>query len=201
MNLWDVESIKGKKVEDQGYTHCVFIHIPKNGGTSVRKYFGELDWCIENQTNAHGRIVGLPQELVNSSYFWALFRDPYKRAESIYHHMMHFNKVGLEFNDFWAQVFKAGTQLNLQFHDPTNVVLKPQSWWFHPKLHLFQFHDIEQACKSVANRFKLETLEEFPHENNNPKGPIEWQDVTLRRIEMLYAADVMFFNNIPGAKK
>lgn len=55
----------------------VFIHIPKTGGTSIRKYLFGSD------NGGHVRLIDLPKEYHNYDSF-AFVRNPYSRVLSVY---------------------------------------------------------------------------------------------------------------------
>ena len=65
-----------------------FVHIPKNGGTSIREaircHFQEDVIEVIYENHVHSKIDKLP------SYFsFAVLRDPYQRAVSFYNEMYH----------------------------------------------------------------------------------------------------------------
>ena len=81
----------------------IFIHIPKNGGTSMYKSFGQpskqYDWHIPAK---YLRSV-VSEEIWNTYYKFAFIRNPWDRLVSLYHFIGERESTG-EFNE-WVTTY------------------------------------------------------------------------------------------------
>ena len=126
----------------------IFIHIPKNAGTSIEEYFG--NGSVRVQPNKHADIHEIKTKLKNSYNNYTKFtiiRNPYDKMVSWYFYLKknlgeNYNVV--EFNEWIKDPSKFW-----HADDPISF-LKPQYKWVDDTVVLLKF---ENLYKELNNFF------------------------------------------------
>jgi len=186
---------------------CIFIHIPKTGGTSVEQFIRDQDrndiqylGVRNNRSMHHMTASQLKLELLptqyNSYYRFSIVRNPYDRLLSEY---------------YWSPVLghKKG-HTKLEFLKHVILIVRHQLYYtniyfdhFIPQYkfvyeqkrlqvhHLFKFEDMEWV-KTFLSR-KLNIHSEFPYFNKTEIPKEEWSEEEKKLIYALYQEDFKRF--------
>ena len=184
----------------------VFIHIPKCGGTSVRKAIQKkLGGKHYNRTWIKGWKVEAPQEdgrlwnqhatydryaltVPNDYMYIAQVRNPFDRFESMWKHMTRakFTDVGFEkWGNDSIDALKGGDWQSLftirqpgHISDPS-VLFKPQWHFVRDDVIIFKMED-----KNIWNLLGLKET----HLNTSP-GKCKWSAKLFRKVQQFYERD------------
>jgi hypothetical protein len=187
---------------------CIFIHIPKTGGTSIEQFIKDngknnllLIGCINNRSLQHLTINELR---IMIPYFYKIYykfsvvRDPYERLLSEYY----WNpsnigyKNGKSKRDFLNKVTEI-VQKEKYFNNVYNDHFIPQYnfLFYKNKLlvdQLFKYEDLEVVSKFLKKKFKIER--NFPYLNRNKFEKESWNHEDKEIIYNLYKNDFLYFD-------
>ena len=134
--------------------NTIFIHIPKNAGTSIETYFKKEDF--KKQPRKHADIKDIKNEFLNlyESYSkFAIIRNPYDRIVSWYF----FTKQKLTsmektykmapFNDWIKDPSKYWKAIK----DPISF-LKPQYEWIDETVEIIKFENLDIELNSFFKK-------------------------------------------------
>lgn len=186
---------------------CIFIHIPKTGGTSVEQFIRDHDkndiqyLGVRNNRSMHHMTasqlkIELPLTQYNTYYRFSIVRNPYDRLLSEY---------------YWSPVigYKKG-HTKTEFLKHVIYIVRHQLYYtniyfdhFIPQYkfvydqkklqvhHLFKFEDMEWIKKYLSK--KLNISSEFPCFNRTETEKEEWTDDERKIIYKLYQEDFKRF--------
>ena len=128
----------------------IFIHIPKNAGTSIEEYFG--NGSVRIQPSKHADIHEIKKKFKNSYNNYRKFtiiRNPYDKMVSWYFYLK--RNLGkkyrvVEFNEW----IKDPLQL-WHANDPISF-LKPQHEWIDDTVVLLKFENLNKELKQFFNK-------------------------------------------------
>tara|TARA_X000001382_G_scaffold98562_1_gene72954 strand:+ start:82 stop:618 length:537 start_codon:yes stop_codon:yes gene_type:complete len=128
----------------------IFIHIPKNAGTSIEEYFGNESFRI--QPSKHADVHEIKKKFKNSYNNYKKFtiiRNPYDKMVSWYFYLKrnlgeNYNIV--EFNE-WIKEPSSFWHAN----DPISY-LKPQCDWIDDTVEIIKFENINKELNSFFNK-------------------------------------------------
>jgi len=173
---------------------CVFIHIPKTGGKSMRRVVTKGD-------RSESMFYQLPQEW-RDAFSFAFVRNPFDRMVSAYYwHKKYKHKFGeaarISFGRFVdvALDWSIGFQVRTTWQQYVRHHTIPQTHPYHGLQYakfIGRFEAIQDDFKVVANRLGVDA-NELPHVNksNKPKGYRQFFDKQLRaRVERFYRQDL-----------
>ena len=128
---------------------CIFIHIPKNAGTSIEEYFG--NGSVRIQPSKHADIYEIKRKFKNSYNNYRKFtiiRNPYDKMVSWYfylkrnlgenHNIIEFNEWIKNPSKFWHA------------NDPISF-LKPQCEWIDDTVVFLKFENLNKELKQFFN--------------------------------------------------
>jgi chondroitin 4-sulfotransferase 11 len=182
---------------------CIFVHIPKNGGTSIKKL---LD--ITSDKKYYHRPATKLKEIYKKEwgdYFkFGVVRNPWDRVVSIYNYYKFNKKCGIKNIDYDFDVFcdkLCNSPERWMAGDYSHEIRSFQyNWLFDRDKQLvdkiIRFENYKEEVKSLIHRFKLK--KEVPHERvSNQKEKhysIMYKDETKKMIEERFSLDIKKFN-------
>ena len=128
----------------------IFIHIPKNAGTSIEEYFGNESFRI--QPSKHADVHEIKKKFKNSYNNYKKFtiiRNPYDKMVSWYFYLKrnlgeNYNIV--EFNE-WIKEPSSFWHAN----DPISY-LKPQCDWIDDTVEIIKFENINKELNNFFGK-------------------------------------------------
>ncbi len=166
----------------------VFIHIPKNAGTSIRRALEGVRGCRRDlQESTHETAAQVLERLPQAKgfRFWAVLRNPYSRAESMYRYL---RGQGIweegDFRDFCDSLTVRRHWLH------TLNVTKPQAYFLAgaPVTTTFAYEDLERLWPAMSEDFaRMPT--ELGKANTSPAAPTPWTQFETDCISHVYEDD------------
>ena len=187
---------------------CIFIHIPKTGGTSVEQFIKDNDrntllfiGVRNNRSLQHlmARELKLTIPYIYKKYYkFSIVRNPYDRLLSEYYWNPTVNlayKSGKSKKDFLISISNIVKNKNY-FSNIYNDHFIPQYDYLHHnnKLlvnQLFKYEDLEWVSSYLKK--KLNIKRDFPYLNKTTIKKEEWNDEEKEIIYNLYKNDFIFF--------
>ena len=187
---------------------CIFIHIPKTGGTSIEQYISDHGrhylrylGIMNNRSAHHFTAIELRKQvyqIFNYYYKFSIVRNPYDRLLSEY---------------YWTPIqgigYKAGKDRSYFLYHVQNIVHNkkyfetiyhdhfiPQYMFIYEgkKLlvdQLFKYEDLEWVSQYLKR--KLDIKRDFPLLNKTNIQKVEWTEVQKNKIYNLYKKDFELF--------
>jgi len=168
---------------------AIFIHIPKNAGTSIEQYFG--NGSVRIQPSKHADIYEIKKRFKNSYNNYRKFtivRNPYDKMVSWYFYLkkqlgkqydiIEFNKWIEDPSKFWHA------------NDPISF-LKPQHEWIDNTVQIIKFENIN---KELNDFFKEEINLPITNESNHNYYLEYYNNKSLNVISNRYKKDFEKFN-------
>ena len=128
---------------------CIFIHIPKNAGTSIEEYFG--NGSVRIQPSKHADIHEIKVKFKNSYNNYRKFtiiRNPYDKMVSWYFYLK--RNLGdydiIEFNEWIKDPSKFW-----HANDPISF-LKPQCDWIDNTVEIIRFENLDNELNKFFNK-------------------------------------------------
>lgn len=192
---------EGSAISQLDKHKCIFIHIPKTGGTSIARSFigenvGHYEWYLLK------KVFGKDYD----SYFkFAIVRNPWDRVVSAYHYYQS-DKI-TDANKIWAQ--QSGI-LELDFENFIRDALENAMDYHHFKTqcsfimdnngksmvdYVGRFEDLEEAAREVFSQIKINTqLEHFNKSQRKKDYRSYYNETTKSIIGRLYEEDIAAFS-------
>ena len=190
---------------------CIYIHIPKTGGSSI-------EFAFDQKTQEHETLEQTKEKIKNSyeSYFsFSIVRNPFDRFVSTYFYLKEKEEApyveGMSFDDFvyMAKEWKANysksfvefkkTRLSFEEYLKT-LYLCPQTDWIVREGSLainrvIYFDNLNEGFKDVCKKLKIKKF--LPHRNKtNHKNYLHYYNKkTLSIIESVFEKDFIFFDH------
>tara|TARA_R110002110_G_scaffold47286_1_gene142190 strand:+ start:914 stop:1450 length:537 start_codon:yes stop_codon:yes gene_type:complete len=166
----------------------IFIHIPKNAGTSIEEYFGNKS--VRIQPEKHADIYEIKKKFKNSYNNYRKFtiiRNPYDKMVSWYFYLK--RNLGdynvIEFNN-WIKDPSKFWHIN----DPISY-LKPQYEWINNTVEIIKFENLNKEL----NKFFNEKINLPIINKSNHKHYLEYYNKqSLNIIYKRYKKDFEKFN-------
>ena len=141
----------------------IFIHIPKNAGTSIEEYFGNES--IRIQPEKHADIYEIKRKFKNSYNNYRKFtiiRNPYDKMVSWYFYLK--RNLGdynvIKFNDWIKDPSKFW-----HANDPISF-LKPQYKWIDNTVDIIKFENLNEELNKFFNKqINLPIINKSNHEH------------------------------------
>ena len=167
---------------------AIFIHIPKNAGTSIEEYFGNKS--VRIQPEKHADIYEIKKKFKNSYNNYRKFtiiRNPYDKMVSWYFYLK--RNLGdynvIEFNN-WIKDPSKFWHIN----DPISY-LKPQYEWINNTVEIIKFENLNKEL----NKFFNEKINLPIINKSNHKHYLEYYNKqSLNIIYKRYKKDFEKFN-------
>lgn len=182
---------------------CLFhSHVPKTGGTSVRKFMNSNEFQAEynqritawSQQHRHKYDEELLQEIEKRKpvFSFTFIRHPFDRifSEFRYGHHWGANKTESDFDFFIEYHFKKFNKGGYDNH------LRPQVEYVHDNMKVYKFGNWEKLVEDIDKIIPLDN-KNFPKENS--AKPYDWipqNPETIKKIEEVYKEDYELFNSL-----
>ena len=167
---------------------AIFVHIPKNAGTSIEEYFG--NGSVRIQPSKHADIHEIKRKFKNSYNNYRKFtiiRNPYGKMVSWYFYLK--RNLGdydiIEFNEWIKDPSKFW-----HANDPISF-LKPQCDWIDNTVEIIKFENLNKEL----NKFFNEKINLPIKNKSNHKHYLEYYNKqSLNIIYKRYKKDFEKFN-------
>lgn len=128
---------------------CIFVHIPKNAGTSIEEYFGNES--VRIQPSKHADIHEIKTRFKNSYKNYRKFtiiRNPYDKMVSWYFYLK--RNLGENYNivDFNQWIKDPSSFWHAD--DPISY-LKPQCDWIDDTVEIISFENLKEELNIFFN--------------------------------------------------
>jgi len=196
------------------YEHkCIFVHIPKTGGTSVEKVFPNgvlrllnkrrdqhptLSWYKQNEPGIYETyfkfsVCRNPYDKMVSEYYWHT-NDPLNQFKGLF--------KGLSFRDFLDSFFRVDSNFFDFFykgwfdkHFETHRI--PQIKFLDPLSELdfaIRFENLQEDFNIVCDKIGI-PRQRLPHKNKTKHKPYAeyYDEETKQIIAEKYAKDIEYF--------
>ena len=150
----------------------IFIHIPKNAGTSIETFFENSSFRI--QPNKHDTAHEIKRKFPNAYNSYsklAIIRNPYDRMVSWYFYLerqalKHVKDYGRSINNYNIIEFKKWIDEPLQFwYDPIHY-LDPQHTWLDETVKIIKFENLnEELNKFFGEKIDLPIINKTNHKH------------------------------------
>lgn len=188
----------------------IFIHIPKNAGTSITHWLvDELDG-IETS----GPVYSIPEEQkekyklhqnekhrtlsqypnYEDYYSWAIVKNPFDRFVSMYHWTQRFKKryrnitwedwLKISVSDKREEAFEFFRNSQCQFiSDYSGEEISK----------IIRFENLQEGLKEIANKLDIPLI--LPHENKSTRKPYQeyYDKKSIDVVANLFADDIEYF--------
>ena len=167
----------------------IFIHIPKNAGTSIETFFANNSFRI--QPNKHADIFEIKRKFKNSYNNYRKFtiiRNPYDKMVSWYFYLkrnLGENYDVIEFNEWIKDPSKLW-----HIDDPINY-LKPQHEWIDKTVKVLKFENLN---KELNKFFKIKINLPITNKSNHEYYLNYYNKESLNIIYDRYKEDFKKFN-------
>jgi len=194
---------------------CIFVHIPKNAGTSVERYLSDPRVVGDPSLNTflggdhtHYTLAELKSELsedIFNNYFkFTIVRNPWDRMVSLYEYCVSGGRnnelwVGCDFRTF-CRKFKANSLLVHTQHSFKGEIysahlLKQHEFISKDIDFVLRYENLSGDFKRVAARLKLE-VPFLPKTNNSVRRPYReyYDDVLKDLVRDIFIEDIRVFS-------
>ena len=128
----------------------IFIHIPKNAGTSIETYFA--NGSVRIQPNKHADIYEIKKRFKNSYNNYKKFtiiRNPYDKMVSWYFYLK--KQLGEQYNVIEFNKWIKDPSKFWHINDPISF-LKPQYDWIDDTVEIIKFENLNKEINSFFNK-------------------------------------------------
>ena len=159
----------------------IFIHIPKNAGTSIEKYFG--NGSVRIQPSKHADIHEIKRKFTNSYNKYKKFtiiRNPYDKMVSWYFYLK--RNLGdysiIEFNDWIKDPSKFW-----HANDPISF-LKPQCDWIDDTVVVIKYENLDKELnKFFGKKINLPVTNKSDHNHFSDYYNKDSSDIIYNRYK------------------
>ena len=187
---------------------CIFVHVPKCAGSSVKKFLYGTHRGGDHATAAEFKDL-FPGEY-ESYYKFAVIRNPWDRAVSVYSYLLAGGNGSFRDRKVREQLIRLGgfkqfcryleKEVSRKYFKPFPRHLWPQAWFLGEeggkKISLdtlVQFEDMEAGLRTVGSHIQAEIriprLRETPHRHYSEY----YDDETRELVQKAYREDVELF--------
>lgn len=186
----------------------VFVHIPKNAGTSLTEFIKLIDPKAKN-ISGHQTANFIKSEYpqYQNYLFFCVLRHPLQRAISLYYHAKKFGPLYLS-NDAKQLNFNQFMEKNCE-----DVHFKNKHWICdeNDQILVDYIIDYDYLETEIHNFFcqitKLQQMPKFPHKNGSPYKKSDgikkhYHDEKFRSfIDNKFANEIIFYDKYKNLKK
>ena len=142
----------------------IFIHIPKNAGTSIETYFA--NGSVRIQPNKHADIYEIKRKFKNSYNNYRKFtiiRNPYDKMVSWYFYLK--RNLGENYNIVKFNEWIKNPSKLWHIEDPISY-LKPQHEWVDETVEILKFENLnKELSKFFDKEIKLPIINKSNHKH------------------------------------
>ena len=186
---------------------CIFIHIPKTGGTSIEQFIKDYDknnllfiGVRNNRSLQHltgFQLMKLIPNIYKKYYKFSIVRNPYDKLLSEYY--WNPSNIGYKSGKSKKDFLKKVSEIikNKKYYDDIyNDHLIPQYYFifYKNKLivnELFKYEDLEWVSNYLKKKLKI--FRNFPYLNKNDIEKEGWTEEEKEIIYDLYKDDFLYF--------
>ena len=220
INLFKKEKKKKNYGADNiSYSHnYIFIHIPKNAGTSVSNNFN-MQTSYHNTVREYIELIG--EKKYSDMFSFAFVRNPFSRflslynyarlEESYYHSSINPEKAiygkHLDYDLLKNATMEEAANLLKEgklTHNPPHIQWLPQSFWLKNKegeldiKYLGRFEDLNFHLRNLYKIIGISHTNKIQHINNSKKKSVHYSKLidgtTQKILEDYYSEDLNLFN-------
>lgn len=164
----------------------IFIHIPKTGGSSVNRFFDNINTSkihLDETQHYTSRKIKNLNEINWKKYFkFAFVRNPFDRIVSYYEYQF---KNKMSFCEFVK--FSKDLQYNYLFDNKTNKCLVD---------FVGKFENLNEDFKKICKIIKINNQKNLPHINKtfHKKYTEYYNSELIKIVEHNYIKDIIAFN-------
>jgi len=167
----------------------IFIHIPKNAGTSIEEYFGNES--VRIQPSKHADIYEIKTKFKNSYNNYRKFtiiRNPYDKMVSWYFYLK--RNLGTNYNIIEFNEWIKNPSKFWHVDDPISY-LKPQFKWIDSTVDIIKFENLNEELNKFFNqKINLPITNKSDHKHFSKYYDQESSDIIYNR----YKEDFKQFN-------
>lgn len=169
---------------------CIFVHIPKCGGTSIRRALGDATEGLAHRTAAQ-QINPETREFFNFSFV----RNPWDRMVSYYAFKVRKGRLPADmgFTTFVQYLYE---QPQIFSHLPNLVRhIRPCTHWLNAEVDFVgRFEHLDRDFGIVCEKLGIAPIT-LAVENSSSHAPYQdyYDDLTRRRIEEQFRQDIQQF--------
>ena len=167
----------------------IFIHIPKNAGTSIETYFGNSSFRI--QPNKHADIQEIKnkfKEVYDSYSKFTIIRNPYDKMVSWYFYLK--RNLGEDYNIIEFNKWIKDPSKFWHINDPISF-LKPQCDWIDETVSIIKYENLNEE---LDNFFKEKIDLPVTNKSNHEHYLTYYNKESLNIIYNRYKKDFEKFN-------
>jgi len=178
-----------ERPETRGGQPFVIFHIPKTGGTTVRRLYGELAYnntkdVIDQHETPDAFWKRCPQ--FREFEFDVVVRNPWRRMESMFRHQFRFHNVwrhqGYTFTRFMEELdVKDSLPYKSRLNNAVMVPQTPYLFLRGEKLFKWPIESIDVWCNFTTD---------IPVLHASPGPPCIWSKKAFENFEKYYGQDV-----------
>ena len=182
---------------NKNYKNILFIHIPKTAGISIFKIIDSLnlDNWKRSYLRRHDPYFSLDSENVidNSTFSFAVARNPYTRTYSCFNQFNKTNKTNLSFSQYLINI------KNNNISKETPLLHLPQSFYVVDKQNnlvvnkIYRFENLLEIEKDFSWKLEYNNVGNYLLESYNEA----YTDKNIDIVQELYSSD---FNNFGYSK-
>lgn len=174
----------------------IFIHINKNGGTSISC---ALQIAQEHLT-AQEKISKVGQYMWNKKYVFTVVRNPWDRIVSHYHYRVKTNQTSLRDLDvsFSQWIDLTLNQKNPFFYDKPKMFLPQYSWLSDLRGNIIvdniiRFENLQAEFNSLLEKLDLSAT--LPHVKKTERGHYRdyFDSDSMKAVENYFGVDIDYF--------
>lgn len=183
---------------------CIFIHIPKNGGTSILRALGaskgdriHLNWRVYQQANRF---------LFDNYFKFAIVRNPYERLVSVYTYLLAggSSNKDAEISNYLNENAVSFKGFVFEFLSPSRIqmmaLLRAQAYYICDEFgrikvdEVFRLESIEESYPVICRKTGIRGFQHF-HENKSSRNSFEsyYDEETKQKVFQLYSLDFEIF--------
>jgi hypothetical protein len=191
--------------------NCLFLHIPKNGGTKISDYITQNSTSYEDVKFIHPEndiewshatvdmIKSLVPKEYEEAYKFTIVRNPYDKilSEFFYRKKINYNRsfdgVKKTFNQFVHYLYKNFDTIMQMPHIEKSHFIE-QHKFIDENVVIFKFEKFNQIINFLNNKFNFKISNEKINHTDHEHFSIYYDPDSRNKIYELYKKDFLKFN-------